>query len=474
MIKASCVIQHIGENSINCKNTDILLKQMKMSTSRPETGLNTINCDEAQALFVELDKDTTNSDQNIIVGVIYRPPSTNIDKFNTLINSTLNLLKTESSIVYLMGDFNLDLLKQEQHQQTGEFLDLLHSFSLLPLINKPTRITSKTATLIDNIFTTTKEYSNCVASGILVTDISDHYPIFHITKYSTNKTNHVSFKRDFSSTNTESFIQQIQNCNWAEITNNVSAPESFSHFYNRFLSIFHKSFPVKIFKTGYYNRNPWLTLALKKSIARKNWLFKISKSHSCYEASYKTYKNKLVKLLRKAEKDYYQDLLHRNKANLKKSWQIIKSVLNKAKTNQSEKQFIISGETVDDPTIISDSFNSFFTNIGPNLSAKLPVSSIDPIQYMSNKVDVCFNLDPVEEKDIKLIISNLKDSSAGTDEIPPKILKLVSTYILKPLTHNVNLSLTDGYFPDELKIAKVVPIFKFQFSSRSGLKGLSG
>ncbi len=53
-----------------------------------------------------------------------------------------------------MGDFNIDLLKSESCDFANKFTEQLFTSSFYPLITKPTRITSHTATLIDNIFTT--------------------------------------------------------------------------------------------------------------------------------------------------------------------------------------------------------------------------------------------------------------------------------------------------------------------------------
>ena len=75
-----------------------------------------------------------------------------------------------------MGDFNLDLLRYEEHAVTQEFIDSLFSYMFIPIITRPTRLTAHTATLIDNIFT------NCltqnITNGIIINDISDHLPIF--------------------------------------------------------------------------------------------------------------------------------------------------------------------------------------------------------------------------------------------------------------------------------------------------------
>ena len=78
-----------------------------------------------------------------------------------------------------MGDFDINILNSHSHQPTNEFINLMTSNSLYPLISKPTRITSSTATLIDNIFTNNLELN--INSGILYTDLSDHLAVFQVT-----------------------------------------------------------------------------------------------------------------------------------------------------------------------------------------------------------------------------------------------------------------------------------------------------
>jgi hypothetical protein len=51
-------------------------------------------------------------------------------------------------------------------------------------------------------------------------------------------------------------------------------------------------------------------------------------------------------------------------------------------------------------------------------------------------------------------------NSHGYDEIPVKILKTVSDFIISPLTHICNKSLSIGIFPDRLKYSEVTPIHK--------------
>ena len=74
------------------------------------------------------------------------------------------------------GYFNLNLMNHQSHSVTGEFLDALYSNMFFPLITRPTRITSHSATLIDNIFV--NQFFARSRSGLFFTDISDHLPIF--------------------------------------------------------------------------------------------------------------------------------------------------------------------------------------------------------------------------------------------------------------------------------------------------------
>ena len=112
---------------------------------------------------------------SLYIGVVYRPPGSNLTLFLDKMAGILEGLKGKR--LHLMGDFNLDLVKGGQHAATDEFLAILDNVGLYPLISLPTRITSKSATLIDNIFI--NEVSS-VSSGLILSSISDHLPTFAI------------------------------------------------------------------------------------------------------------------------------------------------------------------------------------------------------------------------------------------------------------------------------------------------------
>ena len=112
--------------------------------------------------------------KNIVLGVLYRPPNNDITCFNESLNVILDKLKCENKLCFLMGDYNINPLYHDKHGPTS--VELMHSYSFLSLINRPTRITETSATLIDNIFVNCCDLDRSFQC-ILVTDISDHLPI---------------------------------------------------------------------------------------------------------------------------------------------------------------------------------------------------------------------------------------------------------------------------------------------------------
>ena len=98
-----------------------------------------------------------------------------MNKYADELNLMLSDFNRTGSIILLLGDFNIDLLKLNDKILIKDYLDNFFSQGFYPLITLPTRVTETSATLIDNVFI---NQSNIHCSGILVSDLSDHYPYF--------------------------------------------------------------------------------------------------------------------------------------------------------------------------------------------------------------------------------------------------------------------------------------------------------
>ena len=138
--------------------------------------------------------------------------------------------------------------------------------------------------------------------------------------------------------------------------------------------------------------------------------------------------------------------------------------MNKKNNNKHNftEHFKIDGSTVSDKETTANKFNLFFCNIGPNVANNIGnIEHGSYKNYLNNPCSDVLNFKPVEEADVIKIIDNLSSkNSCGIDKITTKLLKKITPYITKSITFILNQSLASGVFPDKLKIAKIVPIFK--------------
>ena len=135
---------------------------------------------ELESVFVEI---CNNNQRNIVVGCIYRHPNMDLKLFNTqYFHPLLSKLDYESKRIFFVGDFNIDLMKVDHNPETTTFFDRLTSSLLVPHIIHPTRYTSHSKTLIDNIFSNSTNFLEDI-SGNLTVAISDYLPQFLFMDY---------------------------------------------------------------------------------------------------------------------------------------------------------------------------------------------------------------------------------------------------------------------------------------------------
>ena len=279
--------------------------------------LNLYKTNNLESIFIEI---TNPNKSNIIVGYIYRHPKMDLFEFiHYYLNTLLEKLAKEQKTAFLRGDFNVDLLKYEQHKATNEFLDSLSSNMFLPHIVQPTRITSHSKTLIDNIFS--NYISQDIVSGCLTATISDHLPQFLIFSNVPNRKTNI-FERDWSKFNHEEFVLDYFSVDWPHIlklqNNDIDA--SFQNFFDSMNNILDKhALFKKIIKYKLkFRTKPWITPALQKSIFIKNKIFKnyikkkdITQKNELHD-KHKIYRNLISTLMKRSKQNYYSKYFERN------------------------------------------------------------------------------------------------------------------------------------------------------------------
>ena len=249
----------------------------------------------------------------------------------------------------------------------------------VPLIDRPTRITAHSATLIDNIFT--NHFSPSVLKGIVISDISDHLPVFayvsddsfvHVHKRIGNRP-----VRNFSTANLNNFKTRLSQVDWTELLHDKDPNDSYNKFLSEYSRLYNLCFPLKPHKVKNCKRpySPWITKSLLASVRKKNKLYRqlLRSPNPTRELQYKSYRNKLTHLIRIAKRHYYDQRFASAKNDLKETWKLINEVINKRKCRPPfPSSFRSDGSILTDPVEIANGFCNYFANVGPNLAAKIP------------------------------------------------------------------------------------------------------
>lgn len=419
-----------------------------------------IHIEGVEDLFIEM---TDNKFKNKIIGVIYRPPQNIFDSFINNLDTCLGKLAAENKHNYLLGDFNIDLSVPHDNQ-SQRLMNTLSSYDLHPHIDKATRITHSTHSLLDNIFSTD---INDKTNGIIYYDISDHLPIFMISLSNAPIIREkVKFKMQRKETklNIESLNYDLSKEEWQTIYTETDVNNAYKNFSNKVHYYYNKNIPLnKIRVNKKTSKHPWITRGIIKSICTRNSLYKNALRHSNIEnrQKYTRYRNKLTSIIRLSKTLYYSQKLKENKDNTRSLWQTINTILGRQKETHNTNEFTHNGQTITDPEQIANEFNTYFTDIGPKLASEIHTDNGHYSQYLpkSNVKSLYFN--PTNVHEIIEIVKKLKSSkSRGYDELSVHLLKQIIHHIASPLSHIFNLSLSSGIFPDLLKIAKIIPIYK--------------
>ena len=414
---------------------------------------------DVECIFSEV---TLPSGAVFLIGVVYRPPNSNADAFLAWFGNVLMQIESEKKVCYLLGDYNIDLSPSAPNHLSNAFLDTAYSRSFIPLIDSFTRTTSSSQSIIDNILTNNLPAKH--ESAVLMTDISDHYPLLLFSDITIQYTSKPKIKtRNYSNANKLRFQQALQHQQWDTVLSESSAQDAYSIFMSLFSTHYNNSFPTteKPFNKG--KNNPWLTQHLKKSIKKKNQLYVIFKNRPslCNEIAYKRSKNTVRYEIIAAKKSYYHNVIESNRNHMKNLWGILKDLIGMQSHSAIASEFVVEGSLTSDKTLIANGFNEYFVNVGPSLASKIRPDNTDPSLYLHGNFSSSMFLEPVSEVEVSNCLAKLKNSSAaGHDDIKPDIIKNVIDSISCPLTHIINCIFQSSLIPEEFKYAIVTPIHK--------------
>lgn len=178
------------------------------------------------------------------------------------------------------------------------------------------------------------------------------------------------------------------------------------------------------------------------------------------EQKYEIYKNKLISVIRANKKNYYHKLLEQHRNNIRGTWNILNGIINNGKrVNKLATYFVNNNHVITNTMEIADGFNNFFANVG-SLASKIGESN-NSTTYIKCLNSSSLYLRGVEENEVISIVHKFTNKrSKDFNDIDMWLVKEIINYIVTPFTYICNQSFLTGIFPDKMKTAKVIPIFK--------------
>lgn len=247
-----------------------------------------------------------------IFAVMYRPPDGNLQNFFAYIEDLFMYVNQNELTLILGGDFNINMLETSTPRST--FQMLLDSNSLHYVIKTATRITLDTITLLDLFITNLAPHDSI--GGVIASHISDHLPIFLLTRSSRQRigVQHSDNRKiqNINQITLETFRSKLKNINWDSIYHAGTPDQAYDKFLCLFKEAYHESFPlITIKKTG-RSRKPWISNFCLKLITKKNRLFKkfLSTRSPLDWELFKQHRNKTNTFLRNAKREYLLNFFH--------------------------------------------------------------------------------------------------------------------------------------------------------------------
>ena len=192
-------------SKLACGGTGIYISNRIMFERRSDLEFHIDSCEATIVVIISPQRQ-----KNTIVAVIYRHPHQNYESFFTKLSSFVQKVSSTYNVI-ILGDINIDTSIPSNNTFSKPYKDILLGLGLRNLINKPTRITNSTETILDHILTNLN-YESC-ESGVLINDITDHLPVYAFCDISVNKLKYSDgqkYRRIFKDSRKDEFLSNFK------------------------------------------------------------------------------------------------------------------------------------------------------------------------------------------------------------------------------------------------------------------------
>ena len=391
----------------------------------------------------------------------YRPEWTDADYW-TRLNHAIGMGYQINQNIILTGDLNSDLFTSHNNK----LIDTMNLFNLTNVIEKPTRVTEHSSTLLDPIIISDSIHYSFSDVLKVPSDISDHDAsiiFIECPKFQTR-----SFQREvwlYERTDNEKIASKLDTVDWnALLSDSQDVDEMCNTFTETFLRVARECIPTKIV-TIRNNDRPWFNSELRREIRKRDRIRKTVKKYSKQSDidKYKKQRNRVNNLKKIAKEHFEQNLDNINLENIsnpKTYWKIMKMLIksNKECSNIPPLQNIIQDEGLEEIVYGDDEkcelLNKYFSFISSLEDANVPLPDIE-LKTDNFLRDIVITTEEIVDI-IKIINPN---KASGPDIISHKMLKICPEKIAAPLQIIFNKSLLQCKYPTSWKIAHVIAIF---------------
>ena len=400
-----------------------------------------------------------------IICSIYRPPSGCITSFNRfLFNDILSKFANIHQII-IIGDININLFNPLKLRCVNDYMNGMMEFGFFPVISKAAKINSGNSitqfSLIDQIWVNFKTGISH-AAGIVKVPITDHYPVFYLFDRGSFSVSKYTRTRKVTNHYINNFIDSL-NCLNFDYFLQLSPLNAIKYFYETLYNMYKRCCPIKKVKIKSKMKNAaWMTPQLKFCIKKKYRLFNLLRRGLISRHQFNKYKNTLIYVKNKMKRLYMLKEFS-NCNNSKETWSKINNFLGRHKNDQEVRVVDGDGRCLQEMDL-ANHFNNYFISLPHQLVSNLPPFNdgngdddvIDSVYRNPNS----FFFRPTSYDEVMNTINSLENKGNPLFDITPRILKKISIIIVPYLVCIYNLCITNGLYPDFLKLARVVPVFK--------------
>ena len=392
----------------------------------------------------------------IILSTLYRLPDSLVELFKP-IESLLMSIDQENKECIIVGDFNCDLLKPDKNNQI-HIRRIYRTYGFKQLINKPTRTTSDSKTLIDHISTNRPE---CVSdSGVIASGISDHDIVYVVRSICVPKLKRdpkIIKVRKYKNFDERSFTSELRRIHFDEIKNVTNDPnEMWLIWKTWYLEVLNRHAPMSDMKIK-GNNLPYITMEVRQMIRQRDYLRKkANKTGSpILRQAFQQIRNKVTYKIRPLRAEYFSKSIETNKDDLRKTWKTLKQAMGRdVKATSIDHVKLGDDDIISDKLKISEAFNEHFVSLGERLAEEIPESAFTSGDYQSKtkKNSAKFVFRKIQPNQIIKLLSKLKNGKAsGLNLISNKFLKISKDIIAQSLCDIFNASIESKIFPDDFK-----------------------